>query len=193
MSETTQPPGRRERKKAATRRSLADAALALFLQHGYDQVSIKDVADAADVSTTTVFKHFPGKEALVFDEDADEEARLVAVVRERPAGQSLITALREHVLHTYLKTSADASFAAFRKLTRETPALRQYGHRMWMRHETALAQAIAEDAGRPADDPAAAALAHFALDSTALTGDREESQAVIEAAFDLLEHGWTGS
>ena len=61
----TQTIGRRERKKAATRKSLADAALRLFLDRGYDQVSIRDIAEAADVSTTTLFKHFPSKEALV--------------------------------------------------------------------------------------------------------------------------------
>ena len=59
-----------------------------------------------------------------------------------------------------------------------------------MRHETAVAQAIAEDAGRPADDLSAAALAHFALESTALTHHRADSRAAVEAAFDLLEHGW---
>jgi AcrR family transcriptional regulator len=192
VSQTTEPLGRRERKKAATRQSLADAALALFLQHGYDQVSIKDVAEAADVSTTTVFKHFPGKEALVFDEETEHEERLVAVVRDRPAGQSVLTALREHVLHSHLKTSDNPGFAAFRRLITETPALRDYAHRMWMRHETALARAITEDAGLPADDPSAAALAHFALESTALTRGRDDSHAAVAAAFDLLEHGWRG-
>jgi AcrR family transcriptional regulator len=190
VSETTQPLGRRERKKAATRQSLADAALALFLQHGYDQVSIKDVAEAADVSTTTLFKHFPGKEALVFDEEDEHEAMLVAVVRDRPAGQSVLAALREHVLHSLFRTSDNPSFTAFRRLIAETPALRDYSHRMWMRHETAVAQAIAEDAGLPADDLSAAALAHFALESTALAQNRDDSRAAVEAAFDLLEHGW---
>ncbi|MDQ2738888.1 MAG: TetR family transcriptional regulator, partial [Actinomycetota bacterium] len=47
--------GRRERKKAATRAAIADAALRLFLARGYDQVSVKDVADAADVAVTTLF------------------------------------------------------------------------------------------------------------------------------------------
>lgn len=78
----TETMGRRERKKAATRRALADAALRLFLEHGYNNVGIKDVAEAADVSTTTLFKHFPSKEALVFDLDADVEAALVAADRK---------------------------------------------------------------------------------------------------------------
>ncbi|MFE2143549.1 TetR/AcrR family transcriptional regulator, partial [Streptomyces sp. NPDC059456] len=60
-SATTGPPpaptGRRERKKAATRRAIADAALHLFLERGYDEVGIREIADAADVSNTTLFKH----------------------------------------------------------------------------------------------------------------------------------------
>lgn len=80
----TEPTGRRERKKAQTRQSLADAALELFLGRGYDQVGVKDVADLADVSVTTLFKHFPVKEALVFDQEDDLEAALVAAVRDRP-------------------------------------------------------------------------------------------------------------
>ena len=88
--------GRRERKKAATRRAIADAALALFLEHGYHDVTIKQIADAADVAVATVFAYFPdGKQALVFDEDGDRETQLVATVLERPPGQSILDALEE--------------------------------------------------------------------------------------------------
>src|SRR5919108_5317652 len=101
------PVGRRERKKAATRQAIADAALELFLERGYDQVSIRDIADAADVSTTTVFKHFTGKEALVFDQDQDRESELITAVRQRAAGESIPHALRRHVLDTWLPIEAD--------------------------------------------------------------------------------------
>src|SRR4051812_6045403 len=110
----TETMGRRERKKAATRQALADAALKLFLERGYDQVGIKDIADAADVSTTTLFKHFSGKEALVFDDDAGQEAALVAAVRERPKGWSIPAALREHILKNKIDAGAgDSEFARF--------------------------------------------------------------------------------
>jgi AcrR family transcriptional regulator len=46
--------GRRARKKARTGKSLSDSALRLFTERGYDQVSLKDVADAADVAVSTV-------------------------------------------------------------------------------------------------------------------------------------------
>ncbi|MBC3843522.1 TetR family transcriptional regulator [Streptacidiphilus sp. 4-A2] len=190
MTETI---GRRERKKAATRQALADAALKLFLEHGYDQVSIKDIAEAADVSTTTLFKHFSGKEALLFDEDSDHEQALVAVVRERPAGQSIPAALREHVLQVRVDAATDPRFADFRRLTESTPALREHSHRMWMRHQNALAQAIAADIGASADDPVCAALARFALEAAGLARGREDPRQAVEAAFALLENGWTAT
>ncbi|MFD8984777.1 TetR/AcrR family transcriptional regulator [Streptomyces sp. NPDC059564] len=188
-----EPTGRRERKKAATRRALADAALRLFLDRGYDEVGIREIADAADVSTTTLFKHFPVKEALVFDEDADQEARLLAAVTDRPAGQSVPAALREHALrHRAGAGGTDGQFAAFVRLVEATPALRAYGQRMWLRHATALARTIAADIGAPPDDALCAALAHFALEAPHVVRDDGDGDAreAVTRAFDLLEHGW---
>lgn len=190
MTETTTM-GRRERKKAATRQALADAALELFLAHGYDQVSIRDVAEAADVSTTTLFKHFPSKEALVFDLDADQEAALVGAVRDRAPGTSIPRALRDHVLRSPFFAAEDSErMAAFRELIRSTPALTEYHRRMWMRHQHAVTEAIAEAVNAPADDPRCAALAHFALEVRTLADASPDPRAAVNAAFDLLERGW---
>lgn len=187
----TETMGRRERKKAATRQALTDAALALFLERGYEQVSVRDIAEAADVSTTTLFKHFSGKEALVFDQDAGQETALVAAVRERPQGQSIPAALRDHILHARIRSnSQDPRFAQFVELVESTPALSDYRDRMWMRHQTALAGAIAADLGAPPDDVACAALARFALEAPGLARGRDDPEAAVTRAFDLLEHGW---
>ncbi|MFJ4753473.1 TetR/AcrR family transcriptional regulator [Streptomyces sp. NPDC088763] len=186
------PMGRRERKKAATRQAIADAALRLFLERGYEAVGIREIADAADVSTTTLFKHFPVKEALVFDEDAEQEARLLAAVRERPKGRSIPAALCEHALTTRLgSTGGDARFAAFVELVAGTPALRDYGQKMWLRHTAALAEVIAEESGLAADDPACTALAHFALEAPRAAAAHDDPRAAVVRAFDLLEHGWS--
>jgi len=193
MTETNTGPtmGRRERKKAATRQALADAALELFVEHGYDKVSIRDVAEAADVSTTTLFKHFPSKEALVFDLDADVEAGLVAAVRDRAPGTSIVQALREHALRArvFAPDFAQQS-AAFLELVRSTPALTEYSRRMWLRHERALAETIAAEVGAPTGDPACQALAHYALEARPLGGSSANPAAMVDAAFDLLERGW---
>jgi AcrR family transcriptional regulator len=187
------PMGRRERKKAATRQAIADAALRLFLERGYDDVGIREIADAADVSTTTLFKHFPVKEALVFDRESDLEVGLLAAVRERPRGQSVPDALREHALrHRRAGADGDPRFAAFLELVNSTPALRDYHQAMWLRHTTALARVIAEESGRPADDAACAALAHLALAAPHAARGHGDPEEVVDRAFDLLDSGWRG-
>jgi AcrR family transcriptional regulator len=185
------PVGRRERKKAATRQALADTALNLFLEHGYDHVTIRDIADAVDVSTTTLLKYFPTKEALVFDEDSEQETALVAAVRDRPNGQSIPQALCACIKRIRIGgDDHDARFAAFARLVADTPALAEYGHRMWMRHEDALARAIAEAGGSRPDDYRCAALAHFALATTAFAHRADNAEHALDAAFALLEQGW---
>lgn len=183
-------PGRRERKKAATRQAIADAALELFLEQGFDRVSVRDVAERADVSTTTLFAHFPGKESLVFDREEDVDRALTAAVRERPEGLGVVEALREHALRSWVPIATDPRRDRFTALVNGTPALREYGERMWMRHAATLSAAIAAELGRPADDPACAALARFTLEVPALTTGRSDPHAAVEAAFDLLLHGW---
>lgn len=187
---TTPPTGRRERKKAATRQAIADAALRLFLEHGYDQVSIRDIADAADVSTTTVFKHFTGKEALVFDQDEERESELVGAVRGRPAGQSILEALRQHVLATWLPIAAHPQRAGFTDLVESTPALRAYAERMWTRHTDVLATAIADEVGAEHDDLACAALARFVLEIPTLARGGQDRRAAVDTVFDILTRGW---
>jgi AcrR family transcriptional regulator len=187
---TMSPVGRRERKKAATRQAIADAALQLFLEHGYDQVSIRDIADRADVSTTTVFKHFSGKEALVFDQDEDRESALIAAVRQRADGQSILDALREHILDTWLPIASHPQAAEFANLVDSTPALRAYAERMWTRHTDSLSTAIADEVGVDHEDLACATLARFVLEIPALARNREDRHAAVETIFDILTHGW---
>lgn len=185
---STPPTGRRERKKAATRQAIADAALHLFLEHGYDHVSIRDIAEAADVSTATIFKHFTGKEALVFDQDESREAELVAVVRQRPEGQSILDALRRHVHDSRERLAAHPQMAEFEHLVDSTPALHTYAEHMWTRHTASLAAAIAEETG--ADDVSCTALAKFVLEIPAITRGRSDQRAAAETIFAILEYGW---
>ncbi|AQZ70280.1 TetR family transcriptional regulator [[Actinomadura] parvosata subsp. kistnae] len=182
--------GRRERKKAATRQAIADAALELFMERGFEQVSVRDVADRADVSTTTLFTHFPSKEALVFDREEDVEAGLVAAVRERAPGQDVVEALRAHALKVWVPLASDPRLRGFTELVDRTPALREYAERMWTRHAAALGSAIAQELGRDADDLACWALARFVLQIPALSRSRQDPRAAVETAFGLLVHGW---
>jgi AcrR family transcriptional regulator len=185
--------GRRERKKAATRQAIADTALRLFLERGYEQVGVREIAEAADVSVSTLFNHFPqGKEALVFDEDARHETALVRAVTDRPPGQTV-----PHALRAYLTGFADSAhtrdprFADFQRLIQETPALREYSRTMWLRHEHALARALADQTCRPYGDLVCAAYARFTLETLAFAGSYPDPVAAIDQACLLLDQGWT--
>jgi AcrR family transcriptional regulator len=182
--------GRRERKKAATRQAIADAALRLFLERGYNQVSIREIADAADVSTATVFKHFSGKEALVFDQEESTDAHLIAAVRRRAEGESVLTALRRHVLGTWLPIAADPQHQEFIRLVDTTPALRAYAERMWARHTDTLSAAIAEEIGVDRGSLACTVLARFVLEVPVLAYGQKDRQAAVEEIFDILRDGW---
>src|ERR1700704_4199032 len=92
----TRTPGRRERKKAATRQALSAAARRLFLERGFDKVTVAEIADAADTAVSTLFAHFPGgKEALILGDGNEREQALTTAVRERPGGVSILQALRD--------------------------------------------------------------------------------------------------
>ncbi|MFD4243502.1 TetR/AcrR family transcriptional regulator [Streptomyces sp. NPDC058525] len=95
MDNTT---GLRENKKLRTRQRLTATALELFLEHGFDAVSVADVAAAAEVSKPTLFRYFPSKEDLVLDRFADHQDEAARIVSERPAGQGPVGAVREHFL-----------------------------------------------------------------------------------------------
>ncbi|MGW1890599.1 TetR/AcrR family transcriptional regulator [Streptomyces sp. NPDC002004] len=185
MAETTT--GRRERKKARTRQALADAAVRLFTEHGFDNVGVREVAEAADVSLSTLFKHFPSKEALVFDLDADVESALIAAVRDRAPGQPVLHALRDHMVRTRTDVRTDDPTFV---LVESTPALRDYARRMWLRHEKTLAATLADATGLAPDTPAVTGLARFALEAPSIARASEDPSRTMRDLFALLEHGW---
>ncbi|MFC5829807.1 TetR/AcrR family transcriptional regulator [Nonomuraea insulae] len=184
--------GRRERKKAQTRRALSDAALRLFSEHGYDGVTVAQIADEADVSIATLFAHVPdGKDALIFDDGAERSVWLVAAIRDRPAGQSILRALR-HCLAGRGPFADDlpADLRRKRDLIVSTPALREYSRRLWIAGEAALAEAIAAGSGRDPSDMTIRTLARYVLEIPELAGAEPDPLAAMNAIFDLLEHGW---
>jgi AcrR family transcriptional regulator len=93
-------PGLRERKKARTRRHIADTAARLFAERGYEHVAVTDVARAAEVAEQTVYNYFPAKEQLVTDREAQVRERLSELIRSRPPEVSPAAAVRGFVLES---------------------------------------------------------------------------------------------
>lgn len=140
--------GLRETKKQQTRTAIADAALALFLEHGFDQVTVADVARHADVSTNTVFNYFATKEDLFFDRQAEAEDRLAAVVRVRAPGSCPVEAVRDDLLAGLRQNEPMLGLhpgaVRFWQVIHGSPALRARAREIGERAEAALAAALAE-------------------------------------------------
>ncbi|MGF6886248.1 AcrR family transcriptional regulator [Nocardia sp. GAS34] len=186
----TVPPGRRERKKAATRQKIADTALQLFLEHGYDAVGIRDVAAAADVAVTTLFSHFASKEALVFEQDENFEQRLTRAVTDRVPEEPLIPALRREI-HAQVRhcVAADGG-AEIWNLIDESPGLRKYEESMRLRHAESLATAIAADLDLPEPTTACRAIARFVIDVHSLAREAADPEAAVDEIFRMIEAAW---
>jgi AcrR family transcriptional regulator len=88
-------PGLRERKKQQTRDTIARVALELFAERGYDQTTLADIADAADVSTRTIFAYFQSKEDILFCDEPAFLERLKQKLEHRPSDVTTIDALRD--------------------------------------------------------------------------------------------------
>ncbi|MEY9929537.1 AcrR family transcriptional regulator [Catenulispora sp. GP43] len=147
--------GLREQKKQQTRTALADAALALFTAHGFEQVTVAEVAAAAGVSVNTAFNYFPTKEDLFFDRQSEIETRLATWVRTRPHGTTPTAAIRDGVLRALAE--GDPTFGlnkeaeGFWRIVDESASLRARSREIAERSEAALAAALAEEA--PPSDP----------------------------------------
>ncbi|MFF9208860.1 MULTISPECIES: TetR/AcrR family transcriptional regulator [unclassified Streptomyces] len=148
--------GLRERKRARTHAAISDAAIELFLERGYDQVSVAQVAEAAEVSKRTVFAYFPAKEDLVVHRFADHEEEPARIVRARPSGVRPLAALREHFLAALRDRDPvtglndNPHILALTRMVRETAALRTRVIRFQEGTVRALAEALRDTAAVPA-------------------------------------------
>ncbi|MEV5980947.1 helix-turn-helix domain-containing protein [Streptomyces sp. NPDC052114] len=185
----TTPTGRRERKKAATRQKIADTALRLFLERGYDAVGIRDVAAEADVAVTTLFSHFASKEALVFEQDQDFEQRLVQAVTGRAPHEPLVPALRDQIRAMVRHCTADGSAPVYRMID-ESRALREYEESMRLRHAESLATALVADPDLPQSATACRTIARFVIDAYALAREAADPQAAVDEIFQMVEAAW---
>ncbi|MFE3905402.1 TetR/AcrR family transcriptional regulator [Streptomyces sp. NPDC059153] len=185
----TVPSGRRERKKAATRQKIADTALRLFLERGYDTVGIRDVAAEADVAVTTVFSHFASKEALVFEQDQDFEQRLTQAVTSRAPHEPLIPALRREIQALVRHCTADSAAPIWRMID-ESLALREYEESMRLRHAESLATAIAADPDLSRTTTACRTIARFVIDAYSLAREAADPQTAVDEIFQMVEAAW---
>jgi len=195
--------GLRERKRQRMYQEVSDTAVRLFLERGFDAVSVAEIAAAAGISKPTLFRYFPAKEDLVLHRIADHETEAAQVV----AGQAdPVDALRRHFLAGLERRDPVTGLndhpqvLAFHTLLYGTPALVARAHRHQERAEAALARALGGDLdARLAAGQILAVQRILALDNwrRIAAGERVEDVApeavrAAERAFSRLAAGVPG-
>lgn len=142
--------GLRERKKLRTRQAIRRAAYHLFEQRGYNATSVEDIASAADVSPSTVFRYFATKEDIVLTDEQD--SLLQEGLRARPADEHIVESLRHVCIDVlcHLASSERTELIQRIRLTREVPILRARVVEQAARDVNMLAALLAERTGHNA-------------------------------------------
>ena len=107
-----EPSDRRSRKRLATSKAISDAATRLFMERGFDHVTVDEIAEAADVGRMTVFNHFPRKEDMFFDRDEEGREMLREAVRQRDPGVASLEALHRFAHRLVAERSPVVEFSA---------------------------------------------------------------------------------
>jgi AcrR family transcriptional regulator len=196
----SKPDGLRNQKKAETRQAISNIATRLFVERGFDNVSVTEVAREAGVARKTVFNYFLRKEDLIFDRE--EEVR--TLVRDAILGRGKQSPA--HAFQTLMRTLVETGHPIFRMTARpiqfwrtvvESPALTTYARELQVTLANDLGEMLSDAVGRPHADPDAR-LAAAMLVSTlvvaygdALRAFREGSEPV-EAFVSVMERGFLG-
>jgi AcrR family transcriptional regulator len=146
----SQPPGLRERKKEQTRQLIADTARRLFAERSFEEVTVAEVARAADVAEATVFNYFPTKEDLFYSGLEAFEDALLSAIRERDPGESVLAAFGRFVLEPRgLLAARDPDavehLAAISRVITESPALLAREQRIFSGYTSSLARELAQE------------------------------------------------
>lgn len=197
----------RERKKIQTRRRLLSEATKLFTERGFDQVSVAEIAEAADVSKMTVFNYFDSKEDLVFAPMEEHIGDVAQVVRDRQPGESAVAAVRRHFLTAVEQRDASVGMSdsplalGILQLIQQTPSLLTRAHAFFVLTFDQLTDVLVEEG----EESAIARIVASQLIGTRnalITGNHRrllagesaeeiaaDAVAIAGRGFDLLEKG----
>jgi AcrR family transcriptional regulator len=143
--------GRREQKREATRRRLAQAAQRLFAAQGFDRTTVDEIAAAAEVSRRTFFHYFESKEDVVLARHEDFEHALLDAIRTAPADEPVLSVAERAVVAAVGQFDPEEA-RIIEQLQREEPALRMRAQGKYERLERGIAGALAERAGVEPED-----------------------------------------
>lgn len=185
----------RTRNRDRNRADVARLALELFDRHGFDQVTVDDIAEAAGISRRTFFRYFDTKEDAVLPDEHERLEQLRAALADRPADEPLIISLRHATLALLGDDRFDRDEAVARfRIVMGTPSVHARSLELQTRWESEIRSVIAEHLGvDPERDVAARVLAastvasfRAAAEVWMVTGGRRDLVDLLEEAYDVL-------
>ncbi|MFD7442562.1 TetR/AcrR family transcriptional regulator [Streptomyces sp. NPDC059909] len=194
-----QPPlGLRERKKLKTRIAIRKATYRLIAEQGYEATTIEQIAAAAEVSPSTVFRYFPTKEDIVLTDEYDP--LMEQALRNRPAGEPPLESLRFIITHAVraIQESDPEEMYQRTRLLAEIPAVRARMTETMAETSLLLSRVLAERTGRETDDLEVrvftAAVMGALREVTIYWAERDQRGdlvALLDRALDTLQGGLT--
>ena len=153
--------GLRELKATRTRKQIVDVALGLFIDQGYDETTMEQIAERAEIGSTTLYRYFASKDLLILDPFA-RSMDLGTSLRGRPATEPLNVALGAAIRKALESIDVgDDRMAAIRRLVDNAPVPRARLFDLLAQAQSKLESAIAARMHRPAGDPLVAMTAHI--------------------------------
>lgn len=182
----------RERQNAALRTEIVQAGITRFLDRGFDETTVDEIAEDIGVSWRTVFRHFPTKEDIVLSWPVASVGQLRAAVAACPANEPPLACMRATLVeHVAAQAERHHGAIVLAKLIDETPRLRSRSHEITDAWEAALTDGLID---RDPDHAAQAPLIAVVAVATARLGARRwlaadgetTLTASINRAFDEL-------
>ena len=185
-------PGLRQRKRQQTRERLTQAAMALFLDRGFEATTLDDIAAAADISRRSFFHYFASKEDVVFAWQEEITAALIAAVAARPVNESMLAAA-ENAISAMVRQLKPGEAIAMARLKRDNPALQARDQVKYEKLERALAEALGKRAGHKTERLQARLVAMIATgamriggEAWAAEGAREKPEVLVKRTFSAM-------
>jgi AcrR family transcriptional regulator len=184
--------GLRSRKKVKTRVAIEDAALALFEEQGYEATTVEQIADRAEVSTTTFFRYFPTKAEVLLSDHGQQLPALHEAIVERPLPESDLVAVRRAVQQEWVATIDPGRTARKARIVATSHALRGMSFERGFRWLSIVTAALAQRRDLQASDERCSVAARVALGVLGSAvegwiegGCREDLASAVEHSFNV--------
>jgi AcrR family transcriptional regulator len=188
-----EPSGLRSRKKAKSRLAIEDAALALFDQQGYDETTVEQIAEQAEVSTTTFFRYFPTKAEVLLSDHGQQLPALADAIVDRPSDEPELVAICKALVQEWVGAIDPERTAHKARIVGASPTLQGMSYQRGTQWLEVLTEALARRRGLDEADHRCRLAARVALgvhgnavEGWIEDGCRGDLGEAVEHAFDLM-------